>query len=297
MSARALLPATLALLVAACASSVGASPTPGVTLGTAELKYRVMDAGGRVEFCDPDFYPIARADEAALARLRIGDIQGDADTYAAITKRVGTDALAVYREWKALNALSLHSQNDAFGFVYVARKTDTSFERVEGRVSQRGQVTVIAHSPTPRPPCPICLARGTRIATPSGEMPVEALHAGDLVWTVGADGARVAAPLIAVGMTPVPATHEVVHLMLSDGREVSVSPGHPTGDDRRVGALRAGDLLDGSRVLSVDRVRYDSGFTFDVLPAGPTGLYWANGVLFASTLSEHAIRGVPTSQG
>ena len=51
----------LAAAVAACGTNVAASPTPApAPLAQAELKYRVMDAGGRIEFCDPDFYPIAR---------------------------------------------------------------------------------------------------------------------------------------------------------------------------------------------------------------------------------------------
>ena len=272
------------LTAAACGATVGASPSPGVVLSTAELKYRVMDANGRIEFCDPDFYPVARADEAALAAQRIGDIQKDADTYAAITKRVGVDALAVYREWKALNALVLQPTNDVFGFTYVARKSDTSFERVEGRISKTGQVTVLSHTATVRPPCPICLARDTRIATPSGEIAVQELHVGDVVWTLDELGARIAAPLVAVGATPVPATHVVVRLALSDGRVVSASPGHPTADGTPIGDLGAGDMVDGARVVSADRVRYDGGSTFDLLPAGPTGLYWANGLLLGSTL-------------
>jgi hypothetical protein len=31
-------------------------------------------------------------------------------------------------------------------------------------------------------------------------------------------------------------------------------------------------------------VRYDGGATFDILPGGVTGAYWANGVLLGSTL-------------
>jgi len=113
---------------------------------------------------------------------------------------------------------------------------------------------------------------------------VTAIHVGTLVWTQGADGSRVAAPVIAVGSTPVPATHEVVRLALADGRLVYVSPGHPTADGRRVGELVAGDRYDEATVTSVGRVRYDAGATFDILPAGATGLYWANGVLLGSTL-------------
>jgi hypothetical protein len=63
-----------------------------------------------------------------------------------------------------------------------------------------------------------------------------------------------------------------------------VSPGHPTGDGRAARDLAIGDALDNATIVSVERVRYAGGATFDVLPAGPTGMYWANGVLLGSTL-------------
>jgi hypothetical protein len=75
-----------------------------------------------------------------------------------------------------------------------------------------------------------------------------------------------------------------VSLALDDGRLVLVSPGHPTSDGRRVGDLSVGDKLDGARIASVARVTYAGGATYDVLPAGATGAYWANGVLLRSTL-------------
>jgi hypothetical protein len=274
-----------ALVLAACGETVSASPTPApAPLPAAELKYRVMDAAGRIWFCDPDFYPIARQDEGALAKQKIADIQKDAVTYAAITSRVGTDELAVYREWKALNALQLQAVNDVFGFAYLAQKTDKTGERVDGRVTASGKVTVLTRTPAGPPPCPICLAAGTRIATPRGETLVQDLRVGDVVWTQDAQGARVAEPLIAIGQAPVPPTHEVVRLVLEDGRHVLVSPGHPTADGRRVGDLRPGDALDGAIISSATREPYGSGLTYDVRPAGVRGTYWANGVLLGSTL-------------
>jgi hypothetical protein len=279
-----LLSLCLAAVFAACGTNVAASPTPApVPLAQAELKYRVMDAAGRIWFCDPDFYPVARADERDLAKQHSAEIQRDAVTYAAITARVGTDELSVYRDWKALNALQLQPVNDVFGFAYLAQKSDKTGERVDGRVTTTGRVTVLTRTPSGPPNCPICLALGTRIATPSGEVAVEDLRVGDIVWTL-AGGARVAAPLVAVGRTPVPSTHEVVRLEFADGRVVFVSPGHPTDDGRRVGDLRAGDTLDGATIASAELVRYADGFTFDVLPAGASGAYWANGVLLGSTL-------------
>jgi hypothetical protein len=296
---RTLVALCLGAVITACGTNVAASPTPApAPLAQAELKYRVMDAGGRIEFCDPDFYPIARADEEQLAKAKIASIQADAETYAAITKRVGTDALAVYRDWKALNALVFGqltfgspSTAQAYPFNYrstggpTATASKASGVQVEGQVDLFGRVTIAKRTNAGPLNCPICLALGTRIATPSGEVTVEDLRVGDVVWTL-VDGARVAAPLIAVGRTPVPLTHEVVRLALSDRRVLYVSPGHPTADGRHVGDLRPGDELDSASVSGTERVAYSAGFTFDVLPAGSSGAYWANGVLLGSTLSR-----------
>jgi hypothetical protein len=113
---------------------------------------------------------------------------------------------------------------------------------------------------------------------------VEDLRVGDVVWTIDMTGTRVAGLLVAVGSTPVPVSHVVVRLTLDDGRVVSVSPGHPTADGRRVGDLAAGETLDGARIASAQRVAYPGSATYDILPAGTTGAYWANGVLLGSTL-------------
>jgi hypothetical protein len=48
--------------------------------------------------------------------------------------------------------------------------------------------------------------------------------------------------------------------------------------------LHAGDPYDGSVVASVVLVPY-AGTTWDLLPSGPTGTYFANGVLLGNTLS------------
>jgi hypothetical protein len=282
----------LALALAACGAGI-ATPTPSPQpLTVPELKYRVIDELGRPWFCDPDFYPIARADERDLARQRFSELQKDVQTFSAIAARLklanpaytADEQLAIYQEWKTLNALPLQPVNDVWGFAYVAQKTTGAGERVDGRVSAQGRVTVLSRSAAGPPPCPICLAAGTRVATPYGERAVQELRVGDVVWTLEASGARVSAPLVAVGSTPVPPTHEVVRLLLDDGRVVYVSPGHPTADGRRVGDLAVGDRLDRARIASVERVAYAGGATYDVLPAGATGAYWANGVLLGTTL-------------
>ena len=287
-----------AVLLAACGGGL-ASPTPSPTpppqtLTVPQLKYRVMDQLGRPWFCDPDFFPVGRGDEGQRAQEKLPEIQKDADTFAAIVTHLtlpsappytANQQLAIYREWKTLNVLQLQpTTNNVWGFAYLAMKNVGGGERVEGRVLADGSVSVLTRQQAGPPQCPICLALGTRIGTPGGERAVQDLRVGDVVWTVDANGVRVSAPLIAVGHTPVPATHIVVRVALDDGRLVYVSPGHPTADGRHIGDLAAGDALDGARIASVDRVAYTGGATYDILPAGTTGAYWANGVLLGSTL-------------
>ena len=131
-----------------------------------------------------------------------------------------------------------------------------------------------------------CLAADDLIDTPAGPVVVARLRQGMIVWTMDAAGHRVAAPVVRVSHTPAPPGHQVLRLRLDDGRIVSASPRHPTADGRQLGALRPGDLLDGSRLASVEEVAY-VGDTWDILPAGRTGTYWANSVLLGSTLTSN----------
>jgi hypothetical protein len=331
---RRLLLVALLALVAACTGSQSASSAPGATgsaasgstassgpgatiepgttpgpgggatpaasdapIAAPELRYRLVDQLGRPLFCDPDFYPIARADEAQLADQHLAAIRSDAPTYAAIAARLGIDpaadpapaqVLAIYREWKMLRAFVLTSADGRFGFDYVA--ADPSNEgagwHVVGTIDAGGTIALDRRDPSGQPPCPICLARGTRIATPDGEYPVEDLRPGMAVWTADELGHRVPGRILEVGSTPVPTTHRVVHLVLTDGRTVDVSPGHRLPDGRRIGDLGPGDPVDGATVARAALVTYDGGATFDLLPSGGTATYWANGILLASTLAE-----------
>jgi len=106
-----------------------------------------------------------------------------------------------------------------------------------------------------------------------------------VLGTVSADGSRIAAPVIEIGSMPAPIGHRMVHLVLSDGRELLVSPGHKTSDGRALGLLKIGDELDGSTITRWELVPYAGDRTYDLLPAGATGRYWANGMLLSSTLS------------
>ncbi len=129
-----------------------------------------------------------------------------------------------------------------------------------------------------------CLPAAARIRTPTGEVAVDRLAVGDLVMTLDAAGHAVPAPVVRVHSLPVTGPHELVAVTLADGRTLRASPDHPTSTGTLLGALAAGDKLDGSPIVSITRVPFTGDATWDLLPAGATGAYWADGVLVGSTL-------------
>lgn len=289
--------AALAVLATfACGSAAGTAAL-GSPLSVNQLKFKVLDAVGQPIYCDPDYYPIARVDgEKTNAIAKYSDIKADAELYSAIIAHeqlpsgelTDEQKLVVYRAWKLLRALTLTQAGRDYSFSYrvLSKGGAASYLMVTGTVRVDGVVTVGPQTPTGAPPCPICLASTTLIATPRGDVRVTDIKPGTLVWTAAGDGSRIAAPVLEVGSMEAPAGHRMVHVVLADGRELLVSPGHRTADGRPLGSVASGDLLDGSRVVLWELVPYAEGRTYDVLPAGPTGTYWANGVLLASTLTK-----------
>ena len=280
-----------ALTILACGAA-GAGSTVGSPQSIDQLKFAVMDAAGQPAYCDPDFYPIAReGGEQASAMARYPQIQADTEVYAAILTHehlpggLLTDAekLTVYRAWKFLRALTLTQSGDQFSFSYRAVKTG-GYPMVSGTVRVDGVVSITSRTPTGAPNCPICLAATTLIATPDGEVLVTDVRPGMVVWTESLGGRRVAAGVVEVGSTPVPSGHLMVRLALADGRVLLASPGHRSADGRALGTLVPGDRLDGSTIVDWELVPYAGDRTYDLLPAGPTGTYWANGILLSSTL-------------
>ncbi len=131
---------------------------------------------------------------------------------------------------------------------------------------------------------PHCLPAGTLIDTPAGQVPVENFKIGDPIWSVDAAGNRVQSVILRTSRLAVPAGHLLVHIILSDKRDLWASPGHPTADGRQIGELAQGDILDGAIIISIESMASDQPATYDLLPSGPTGDYWANGILMGSTL-------------
>ncbi len=283
----------LCLVVAAGACRNAAIMTDeGPLLSPTRLKYR-LEQGRTLFYCDPDYYPVARGDELARALEVFPTIAADTEKYDAILEHLGLPAtpppsdstrLRIYRESKRLASITLSPSGDDFAFQLREQDAKGAVFAVSGTVTRSGSVLSQARTPSPGG-CPICLIRGTRIATPDGDVPVQALRVGDTVWTAGPAGARLAAPLLRVEHVVVPPAQLFVQLKLVDGRELLASPGHPTVGGRVLAALARGDTLAGTRVRSAGRVVLRDTVTYDILPAGGSGTYWANGIPLGSTLS------------
>lgn len=129
-----------------------------------------------------------------------------------------------------------------------------------------------------------CLPGDAAIATPDGERPVRDLSIGDRIWTETREGRRIAAPIVERTQVPAPPGHRMLELVLEDGRVVRASPTHPAADGAPLETFTIGTELDGSRVRQSRLLSGSVDATWDVLPAGETGIYWVGGVRVRSTL-------------
>ena len=288
----------LAVFVAGCMGTAPSpSPSAGAAMTVAELRYRLIDTFGLLWFCDPDFHPIARADEAALAIERFGEIEADRDAFTAILAHLtiapaadftADQKLEIYRAWKQLNAISLESAgNGNYRFDYLNMPAPGASEgrRTAGSIDERGSITIDQQAPAGEPPCPICLARGTRIATPDGEVAIEDIRVGMRIWSLDDTGRRIVANVVRIGQSRVPPSHHVVRLVLDDGRTVRASPGHPLADGRLLASIGPGEWVDGATVVSAIREPYNGGSTFDLLTDSASHVYVADGIPLGSTLA------------
>ncbi|MBI4267899.1 MAG: Hint domain-containing protein [Chloroflexi bacterium] len=283
---------TLLVLLSGCATPQATiNVTPLVEYSLPELKYRVIANFNDVFWTDPDFYPVAREGQEQLnAREQFPAIKADQAEFSAILKQLGLpdkaeysdkEKLEIYRQHKLLTlGVQLTTAGNIYNFVI--RVGEEQGERIEGTITKDGKIRITKREPSFNTR-PICLSAGTMIDTPTGTVPVEQVRSGMTVWTADREGKQIPALVVRTLSTPVPIAFRIIRVTLSDGRSVTASPGHPTPDGRALVDYRFGDTLDGAIITATEFLDYD-GFTYDLLPAGETGLYRTNGILLKSTL-------------
>jgi hypothetical protein len=266
-------------------------PAP-TTYSLHQLEYRLFSDFPNVFWCDPDYYPVAReGQEQQNAIDQFLTIKSNHAEFSAILEHLNlpnktdyadSEKLLIYKEHKKLTyAVQVTALDGSYHFVL--RVGRGQGERIEGNIKTTGEIKVTKREASVNT-CPICLAKGTLIDTPIGQIPVEQLTKGMSVWTVDDSGNRITTEIVETSATQVPTFFQVIRIELSDGRSVSASPGHPTAGGKNVADYQVGNILDGEQVVRSDYIAYESGMTYDILPAGSTGLYWANGILLGSTL-------------
>ena len=116
-------------------------------------------------------------------------------------------------------------------------------------------------------------------------MLVSLLVKGDSVYSVNTRGEKIIVPLIAVNKTAVEPNHRMLNIELADGRKLQVTPDHPAAADYfSLTQYETGTVLDKSTVTQKYFTELNNAFTYDILPGGDTGYYWANDILIGSTL-------------
>ena len=285
------------IAAALCLLACGAAPpAPAAELSPSTLKFRLLDAVGDVAFCDPDMHPLARVLSDQYIDQQLAQIKSDREAFDAILRhdRIDANTLTtpekrlVYADYKRLRALALNTDGDGYRFDYLAYPTGAPRTnlpaRVQGTISKPGDINVTSRGQAQRLNCPICLSEDARIATPRGEVNVTDIHVGSVVWTLDSAGHRIPAPVLKVGQVRTGAGQSILRIVLEDRRRIDASSGHPLADGRYAGQLHQGEPLDGSTVAGVTVIPYHGAATHDLLPAGGTGDYWADGILLASTL-------------
>ena len=117
---RVALPASLLaviVLAVSCAGSSGGgtSPTPtGSPLPLPALKLAVLDAvGGRLDYCDPDVFPVAHGTPLEAAEGRFPMIQADQGTFDAILKAQHLSPTQHYTDDQIIAINDLYKQMQA----------------------------------------------------------------------------------------------------------------------------------------------------------------------------------------
>jgi len=286
-------PTSSSVSPSALPSTVATTITATATASVWRLRYALLSHYPNFAFCDPDLYPVARGDQQAAADAWWASVdRGSPEVLAILAQHTlrepltAAQRLTAYSDHKRLTAIAMTQV--ALGYEYQLSISTSGVQPnqvVAGTILLDGSIRETSRRASPGG-CPICLEPGTRIATPGGEVSVALIRPGDMVWTTDAVGNRVAAPVEQVTSRATPGPHLMLRLALSDGRVLVAAGAHPAADGTFLRQLRVGRPYDGATIAAVDWVQSTASMTFDLLPAGPTGTYWANGILVGSTLKR-----------
>lgn len=131
-----------------------------------------------------------------------------------------------------------------------------------------------------------CLPAETMISTPRGDQAISSLTLGEEIYTKTIAGNIEIQPIIQLNRVPASTDHKLLHIRLADGREIDLTPEHPAENGVSLDTWEIGDELAGSTVISKEYRDFSGTETWDLLPAGETGVYQANKVWMGSTLKQ-----------
>lgn len=131
-----------------------------------------------------------------------------------------------------------------------------------------------------------CLPASTLISTPNGDIAIHQLKENDIVLTTNLKGETIEVPIKMTNKVLVSEGHSMIVLELSDGRKLQVTAEHPSAVvSKSIDQYSIGEEINGSVITQKSVIIYEEEYTYDILPSGETGFYWANGILIGSTLT------------
>jgi hypothetical protein len=277
--------------VTTAASSPQPSPADSTTVSVWHLRYLLLGHYVDFAYCDPDFYPVVRDEQSAADGWWLHVNRGSPEVLAVLARRgyreplAKDQRLAAYRDHKKLTVIAMKAVPGGYEYeLSTSASGGEPDQTVDGLVSREGRIDERSRSARPGG-CPICLEAGTRIATPHGDVLAADVEPGDVVWTVDGSRRQVAALVVRVVRRATPGPHLMLRLALSDGRVLVAAGAHPAADGTYLRELHTGQRYDGATIVSIGWVQSAAPATYDLLPAGSTGDYWANGILVGSTLN------------
>jgi hypothetical protein len=132
-------------------------PTLPSGVSPIELKYKLLSKFPDLFFCDPDYYPVTRGDEAALAQQRFPEMQEDAAGFQLILNHLGMKGpgafsdeqkLLIYREHKKLDSIQFELAGNTYQFQLQTADKNKQGYIIQGEIDGNGVITVEQREPS-----------------------------------------------------------------------------------------------------------------------------------------------------